>query len=307
VKKEAKMTTETQLIRFDWAIKTLLRDKANFDVLEGFLSAILREEVQVLEILDSEANQSEVDKKFNRVDILVKDKKQQKILIEIQNHRETSYLKRILWGVSKLIVDNLPLGEDYRHVNKVISISILYFNFGLEEDYVYYGVNEFKGLHTKKNLTFRRLNSKTRKMEKQYSKDVFPEYYLINVERFKDVIASDLDEWIYLLKHSALRADFHSKNIDRAREKLKLLQMKPEERKPYEDYIKNTVIEKDVIETARNEGRQKGLQEGRQEGENNAKLAFAQKLLAQSMAIESIATLTGLTVEVIKSVSSETD
>ncbi len=305
------MTTETQLIRFDWAIKTLLRDKANFDVLEGFLSAILREEVQVLEILDSEANQSEVEKKFNRVDILVKDQKQQKILIEIQNHRETSYLKRILWGVSKLIVDNLPLGEDYRHVSKVISISILYFNFGLEEDYVYYGVNEFKGLHTKKTLTFRRLNSKTRKMEKQYSKDVFPEYYLINVERFKDVIASDLDEWIYLLKHSALRADFHSKNIDKAREKLKLLQMKPEERKPYEDYIKNTVIEEDVIETARNEGRQegrqKGLQEGRQEGENNAKLAFAQKLLAQGMAIETIATLTGLTVELIKSVSGETD
>jgi hypothetical protein len=25
------------LIRFDWAVKKLLRDKANFDVLEGFL------------------------------------------------------------------------------------------------------------------------------------------------------------------------------------------------------------------------------------------------------------------------------
>jgi len=27
-----------KLIRFDWAMKNLLRDKANFDVLEGFLS-----------------------------------------------------------------------------------------------------------------------------------------------------------------------------------------------------------------------------------------------------------------------------
>ncbi|MDM8545673.1 hypothetical protein QUF61_04180 [Candidatus Venteria ishoeyi] len=29
---------ETPVIRFDWAIKYLLRDKANFDVLEGFLA-----------------------------------------------------------------------------------------------------------------------------------------------------------------------------------------------------------------------------------------------------------------------------
>jgi predicted transposase/invertase (TIGR01784 family) len=122
------MTTETQLVRFDWAIKSLLRDKANFDVLEGFLTALLREDIQVIEILDSESNQPDVDKKFNRVDILVKDQKQQQIIIEIQNHQETGYLERILWGISKLIVDNLELGQDYRHVSKVISISILNFN-----------------------------------------------------------------------------------------------------------------------------------------------------------------------------------
>ncbi|OAD22191.1 hypothetical protein THIOM_002013, partial [Candidatus Thiomargarita nelsonii] len=31
---------------------------ANFDVLEGFLAAFLHEDVQVIEILDSESNQS---------------------------------------------------------------------------------------------------------------------------------------------------------------------------------------------------------------------------------------------------------
>lgn len=293
------MTTETQLIRFDWAIKTLLRDKANFDVLEGFLSAVLRQEVQVLEILDSESNQPDFSTKFNRVDLLVKDNQQQKIIIEIQNHRETDYLKRILWGVSKLIADNLELGEDYRLVSKVISISILYFNLGLEDDYVYYGVNQFVGLHNQKSLTFHQLNPKTHKMEKCYSKDVFPEYYLINVERFKDVIASDLDEWIYLLKHSALRPDFHSKNIDRAREKLKVLKMTPEERKHYEKYLQNMVIEDNVIETARTDGRQEGLEEGLQKGENQAKLEIAQKMLAQGIEIETIATLTGLSVDII--------
>jgi predicted transposase/invertase (TIGR01784 family) len=289
------MTTETQLVRFDWAIKSLLRDKANFDVLEGFLTALLREDIQVIEILDSESNQPDVDKKFNRVDILVKDQKQQQIIIEIQNHQETGYLERILWGVSKPIVDNLELGQDYRHVSKVISISILYFNFDLGEDYVYSNVNEIRGLHTKKELVSRRLNRETKKFEKRYSKDIFPDIYLITVERFQDVIKSDLDEWIYMLKHSALRSDFKSKNIDRARDKLMLLKMSREERKRYENYIEDIVVENDVIETARVQA----LERGRTE----EKLEIAQKMLAQGMDIKTIANLTDLSVEVIKAAS----
>lgn len=38
-------------IRFDWAIKRLLRQKANFGVLEGFLTVFLGEEVKIIEIL----------------------------------------------------------------------------------------------------------------------------------------------------------------------------------------------------------------------------------------------------------------
>ena len=293
------MTTETQLVRFDWAIKSLLRDKANFDVLEGFLTALLREDIQVIEILDSESNQPDIDKKFNRVDILVKDQKQQQIIIEIQNHQETGYLERILWGVSKLIVDNLELGQDYRHISKVISISILYFNLGIGEDYVYRNVNEIRGLHTKKELVSRRLNRETKKFEKRYSKDIFPDFYFITVERFQDVIESDLDEWIYMLKHSALRSDFKSKNIDRARDKLMLLKMSREERKRYENYIEDIVVENDVIETARVQA----LERGRAEGRSSEKLEIAQKMLAQGMDIETIASLTDLNVDVIKSAS----
>jgi len=34
------------LIRFDWAIKRLLRNKANFGILEGFLSELLEEDIK---------------------------------------------------------------------------------------------------------------------------------------------------------------------------------------------------------------------------------------------------------------------
>ena len=34
-------------IRFDWAMKRLLRDKSNYVVLEGFLSTLLEEDLHI--------------------------------------------------------------------------------------------------------------------------------------------------------------------------------------------------------------------------------------------------------------------
>ena len=48
---------QDRYIRFDWAIKRLLRQKANFDVLDGFLTVMLNEEIKIVEILESEGNQ----------------------------------------------------------------------------------------------------------------------------------------------------------------------------------------------------------------------------------------------------------
>ena len=39
------------LIRFDWAVKRLLRNKANFKVIEGFLSELLHDDIKIQNIL----------------------------------------------------------------------------------------------------------------------------------------------------------------------------------------------------------------------------------------------------------------
>ena len=64
-----------KLIRFDWAMKKMLRHKANFDILEGFLSELLEEDIKIKQILDSESNKETEDDKYNRVDILVENSK----------------------------------------------------------------------------------------------------------------------------------------------------------------------------------------------------------------------------------------
>ena len=99
------MEQQDRYIRFDWAVKRLLRQKANFDVLEGFLTVLLGEEVKIIELLESESNQQSVDDKFNRVDIKAKNSKGEIIIVEIQNTRELYYLERILYGVAKAITE----------------------------------------------------------------------------------------------------------------------------------------------------------------------------------------------------------
>lgn len=107
-------------IRFDWAIKRLLRQKANFDVLEGFLTVFLNEEVKIMEILESESNQQKEDDKFNRVDIKARNSKGEIIIVEIQNTSELYYLERVLYGVAKAITEHINLGNSYKEVKRYI-------------------------------------------------------------------------------------------------------------------------------------------------------------------------------------------
>ena len=93
------------LISFDWAIKRLLRSKANFNVLAGFLSELLKEDITILEILESESNQLHEEDKFNRVDLLIRDSRGALVIIEVQTTFEPDYLLRMLYATAKTLTD----------------------------------------------------------------------------------------------------------------------------------------------------------------------------------------------------------
>ena len=135
------------LIRFDWAVKRLLRNKANFGILEGFLSELIGEDIKIERILEGESNKENKYQKFNRVDVLVQNSKGELIIIEIQNNQEHDYLLRILFGVSILLVNNIDEGMEYSQIKKIISVNIVYFDLGQGDDYVYRGTTKFEGIH----------------------------------------------------------------------------------------------------------------------------------------------------------------
>ncbi|MGL6179305.1 MAG: PD-(D/E)XK nuclease family transposase, partial [Tannerellaceae bacterium] len=98
-------------IRFDWAMKRLLRNKASFVVLEGFLTTLLGEKVKIEKLLESEANKEDELDKFNRVDLLAENSHGELIIVEIQNNRELDYFHRMLYGTSKAITEYIYEGQ----------------------------------------------------------------------------------------------------------------------------------------------------------------------------------------------------
>lgn len=251
-------------IRFDWAMKHMLRDKANFGILEGLISVLLNDEVHIVELLESESNQESDSDKFNRVDIKAKNSEGHLIIVEVQLTRQLYYLQRILYGTCKAITEHINIGEKYDQVKKVYSISILYCEYGQGDDYVYHGETVFTGIHTGGQL---RVNTKEDGVIVPHlPKEVFPEYYLIRVNAYTKIPQTPLDEWIDYLKNGVVKEDTSAPGLQQVKDKLRLMSMSAEERRSYDSHMDNIMVQNDVLDTARDEGREEGLEIGRKEG-----------------------------------------
>ncbi len=298
-------------IRFDWAMKRLLRDKANHAVLEGFMTSLLGRGVRIVRFLESEGNQEDELDKFNRVDILAEDDRGELIIVEIQNSREMAYFHRMMYGVAKAITDYVKLGQDYGNVRKVYSVSIVYFSLGQGKDYVYHGTTTFRGLHDPQD----ELRLSRKQCKKFLGIDapdaagrpgagvLFPEYYILRVEDFDKVARTPLDEWFCYLKSGAVSDDATAPGLAEVRERMRVDAMSREERANYDRHLKNSSYARSVIETGREEGweegRKEGLAEGKRLGAVEAAKNIAIGLLRKGLSPRDVAEATGLDADVV--------
>ena len=289
-------------IRFDWAMKRLLRDKSNYVVLEGFLSTLLEEDLHICRFLESESNQTDETDKFNRADILVEDSKGRLLIIEVQNNRELDYFHRMLYGVSKTISEYINLGDDYDKVRKLYSINIVYFDLGQGKDYVYHGKTIFRGLHDPNDV----LKLSVRQQELFIGKDagdIFPEYYVLRVNDFDKVAKTPLDEWIKFLKTGEIDKEATAKGLPEARERLRIDTLPDAEKRAYYRDMEALRYQRSVIKTGWDEGHTKGFKEGeakgRAEGEKEKAKEIAKKMKDMGLPVKEIAQYTQLTQEEI--------
>lgn len=300
---------KNQYIRFDWAMKRLLRNKANFGVLEGLLTTLLNEPIKIKRLLESESNQDSEDDKQNCVDLLAENDKDELFIIEVQNNSEYAYFQRMLFGTSKLVTEYINRGEGYQNIRKIYSVNIVYFNLGNGTDVVYHGKTEFRGIHNGELLNLSPFQQQ--KFQVDEVSDLYPEYYILKVNDFDKWSKVPLEQWIYFLNTGNIPADATAPGLEEAREKLRLEQMSKAELKAYYHHLDNVVILRDNIITARGEGRlegraegreegrKEGREEGREEGRKEERFENARNFKKLGVPIEIISQATGLTADEI--------
>jgi predicted transposase/invertase (TIGR01784 family) len=302
------------LVSFDWAMKRLLRNKANFEVLEGFLSELLRRDIVIKKILESESNKEDKEDKYNRVDILVEADDSELVIIELQHDSENDYFQRMLYGVSKAVIEYIYEKEAYSTIRKVYSINIVYFDLGEGDDYIYHGFTNFRGFRTNTEL---KLTKKQRRLYgKTYPGELNPEYYLLKVKNFDDAAKDTLDEWIYFLKNSDVKDGFTAKGLEKAKEVMDFHKLTPEEQADYKRSIENNRIINSVMNTAFTDGEiiglekgeaigvQKGLEKGEAIGVQKEKKETIAKLLKAGHSTEIMAVATGLSQQQVQEIIS---
>lgn len=285
-------------IRFDWAMKRLLRDKSNYVVLEGFLSTLLEEDLRISRFLESESNQTDETDKFNRADILVEDSKGRLLVIRIQNYRELYYYHQMLYGASDILSRYTDEETDYNKICKIYSINIVYFSMIKSKDYAYHGEIIFRGLHDSDNF----LKLSVRQQELFIGKDagdIFPEYYVLRVNDFDKVAKTPLDEWIKFLKTGEIDKEATAKGLPEARERLRIDTLPDAEKRAYYRDMEALRYQRSVIKTGWDEGHTEGFKEGRAEGraegEKMKAKEVAKRMKEMGLSVKDIIQCTGLT------------
>ncbi|MCF7729219.1 MAG: Rpn family recombination-promoting nuclease/putative transposase [Chthoniobacterales bacterium] len=279
------MKSETKkLVQFDWAIKTLLRQKANFPILAGFLSELLDTDVTIESLLESESNKNHSKDKSNRVDVLAQLGNGEKVIIEVRCERQWDFLDHARTSTHRASCGVAPVLESSSTTRtlrfcapetpgrtsllaslerglRLIIVAIIYSNVTHEDDYIYHGITQFQGIHKKDTLQLSDKEKEHYPSHINHLSNIFPEYYLLKISGFDLKIRSTLDEWVYALKEAEVRPEFKAKGIKEAGEKLTLLHLSQEERSAYDRFIGDIRISRSTLESSFYDGIAQGKAE----------------------------------------------
>ena len=236
--------------------------------MSGFLSALLKKNIIITGILESETNQLSATDKYTRVDILAEDVAGTKFIIEVQNSYNQPYLQRMLYGASKMLVESVVSGEDYSKLRKVISINILYYQFQGGKDSIYRGKTHLIGDTTGEELELTEEEKEAYKAERP--SDLFIEFVIIALSNFDGHLRSQIDAWMYLFINDSLpqKPEIElSAEVIQAKEVVHDLFLNAEERKAHDDYLMEVWDARNITQTAHDTGKIEGRIEGLVEGE----------------------------------------
>ena len=295
------MSSDKPLVSFDYAIKYLLRDKGDYSIVEGFISALLKtkgyKDVKIIALLESESNKEDSKDKRSLADLIVEDEDHHKYIIEIERNVKDSFIHKSLFNTSRLIVDNLSQREDYTQILKVFHISLLYFPIGNGNGAIYHGKTIIHEIETNDKLSVHIKNKETNEVFD--ATDILPEYFYISVPQFNDRLEKEIDDWLHVMKYDEVPKNYHSPYMAQVADKLSILKMTKDERNNYSYYQKVLYNDRDELQAAEARGEARG--------KSDREVEIAKKLLDKNNSIEDVSDITGLSIPAIEKLKSSLD
>jgi predicted transposase/invertase (TIGR01784 family) len=292
--------SEKTLVSLDYAIKFLLKSKGDYEIVEGFISAILQDAgypaVKITSLLDSESNKESEDLKKSIADVIVEDQQGHNYIVEIDSSYTSYFLHKACFNSCRLIVDSIRVNHDYTTIKKIFHINLIYFPYAKMKSPLYHGKTFFKELERDHSM---QVQLTYKDGEVVDINNVFPEYFVISVPIFDDIIRNEMDEWLYFAKHSEVKDDFKSPYMKKVAERLNLLKMTSQERKAYSSYVNESLKQRDYLVSAEEKGIEKG--------EEKKAIAMAKEMLVDNEPIEKIVKYTKLTLEEIETLKEEVE
>ena len=279
----------------DYVFKRIFGKGGNEKILKSLLEAILRIEIQKIEIKNPEIPKETINEKLSILDIKAEINDNTIIDIELQVGNTTAIEKRLVVYNAKLIAGEIKVSEEYKKAKDTIVICIINDNVVKRNAYLSLAMLKYE-----KTEEIRYVNMGYEK-EEEYLTDMV-KYYIIELPKFKKKkpkVADLLEKWLYVIggdRKMMEECKKENEEIKEAVEQLRQMSADEYERELYEIRERSRL----TYNTEMNEARRKGLEEGIEKGEKESKLKIAKKLLERKMSTKEIAEITGLKEEEIE-------
>jgi predicted transposase/invertase (TIGR01784 family) len=233
-------------------------------------------------VVDPNLDREFIEDKLGVLDVKIHTGSGKVIDIEVQIRPQRSIWKRLLFYTSKMVVEQVKSGYQYEQIHRVISILIA--------DFVM--VAENAAYHTRFRLY------------DEHSGARFPdsiEIHVLELPKLHEADGTPLGNWLRFFS-AKTEEDFMtvaqtSPAIKEAWGRIKVLSGDERARALADAREKARMDLDSWLGDARYEGLQAGRQEGLQAGRQEEKREIARKLLREQMPVETVAGLTGLSLE----------
>ncbi len=278
----------------DYVFKRIFGKGGNEKILKSLLEAILKIDIQKIEIKNPEIPKEAIEEKLSILDIKAEINNNTMIDIKLQVGNTTAIERRLVVYNAKLIAGEIKVSEEYKKAKDTIVICIINDNVVKRNAYLSLAMLKYE-----KTEEIRYVNIGYEK-EEEYLTDMV-KYYIIELPKFKKKkpkVADLLEKWLYVIGgDEKMMEEYKNENeeIKEAVEQLTQMSADEYERELYEIRERSRL----TYNTEINEARRKGMEEGKAEGKTEEKKKIAKKMKEEGLDIELIKKITNLTEEQI--------